>query len=159
MLELASLEKVQSVTVIPIMEKSWTKLESDYGVCLELGFVFPVEAKPILSKKTPIFKIKNEDAIKYDPTKGEAFLQRHEPSDPIFFANIAEDTLNAAEIISGKSLKFETPYPDERGGYGRGSYCVECSGCEYLHDGLFSCGELYSGRLYSISHEVDCVHL
>jgi len=102
MLELASLEKVQSVTDTN-NGKILTKLESDNGVCLERGFVFPVEVKPILSEKTPIFKIKNEDAIKYDPTKGEAFLQRHEPSDPIFFANIAEDTLNAAEIISGKS--------------------------------------------------------
>jgi len=68
-------------------------------------------------------------------------------------------TLLVEKIGSKLIIKSETPYPDERGGYGRGSYCVECSGYEYLHDGLFSHGELYSGRLYSVSHEVDCVHL
>jgi len=99
--ELASLERAQSVT--DSNETIATKLESDYGVCLTRGFVFPIAAKPLFCEKTPIFLINDIDAIQYDPTRGAAFLNRHAPSDPVFFSNIADEAMNVAEVISGRS--------------------------------------------------------
>jgi hypothetical protein len=99
--QLSSLNHAQSVT--DCNGTIATKLETEYGICLTRGFVCPVDAKPLLAEKRPTFNIADVDAVAYDPTRGEAFLRVHGPLDPIFSANIAEDAMDAADIISGRS--------------------------------------------------------
>mmetsp|Transcript_19692 Transcript_19692/g.26991 ORF Transcript_19692/g.26991 Transcript_19692/m.26991 type:complete len:450 (+) Transcript_19692:1312-2661(+) len=100
--DLTSLEQFQPIT--ECTGTITTELESEYGVCLSRGFVFPVEARPVLiEREGNEFKINDIDTIQYDPTKGSAFLDHCKPLDPIFLANIAEEKMVAAEIISGRS--------------------------------------------------------